>query len=58
MTGEKVRTMGVCADCGSAYAAREQADGSVLPIGVRNGCTCGGTTFLEVESGIGLEAEE
>lgn len=41
------RLMAVCDDCGSAYAAVEQSDGRIAPIGRLNGCACGSTEFSE-----------
>ncbi|WP_290811095.1 hypothetical protein [Halovivax sp.] len=44
------RAMGRCVECGSVYAARKKADGSLLPIGKRDGCECGGTEFVPVNA--------
>ncbi|EMA38608.1 hypothetical protein [Halobiforma nitratireducens] len=40
--------LATCDDCGSAYAATLTDDGDVLPLGARNGCQCGGTSFSRV----------
>lgn len=37
--------MAVCIACGSAYAARIASDGTVQPIGSRDGCRCGSSEF-------------
>lgn len=39
------RRMVVCTSCESAYAARIASDGTVQPIGARDGCRCGSTSF-------------
>lgn len=54
MTGgdESRRLIAACTDCGALYAATELADGSILPIGQRDGCQCGCTAFTPVEEGL------
>ncbi|AEH36245.1 hypothetical protein [Halopiger xanaduensis] len=42
------RMIAACTHCGALYAATELSDGSILPIGRRDGCRCGGTTFTKV----------
>lgn len=42
--------LATCNRCGSAYAAIITEDGKILPLGARNGCRCGGTSFTEVSS--------
>ncbi|NGM67880.1 hypothetical protein G6M89_02445 [Natronolimnobius sp. AArcel1] len=42
------RTMVQCTTCGSAYAARRLDDERFVPIGSRNGCSCGSTSFDEL----------
>ncbi|WP_326544642.1 hypothetical protein [Halopiger goleimassiliensis] len=38
--------MAACENCGSVYAALEHSDGTIRPIGSRDGCTaCGETAF-------------
>ncbi len=49
------RLMVQCTECGSAYAARRTGDDTLLPIGARNGCSCGNSTFVEVEGETILE---
>lgn len=46
-SGETARkkVAAVCTSCGTGYAAEEWADGTIRPIGQRNGCQCGGTSF-------------
>ncbi len=44
---EDTRTIALCTTCGSMYAAREEPDGTVLPIG-RNGCSCEDATFKKL----------
>ena len=44
---DESRLIGVCAKCGSMYAALEFPNGSIRPIGSRDGCTsCGATEFV------------
>ncbi|OVE85480.1 hypothetical protein [Natronolimnobius baerhuensis] len=52
------RTMVQCTACGSAYAARQLDDGSFVPIGSRNGCSCGSTSFDELTDSTLLEFDE
>ncbi len=47
--GESERTMAECLACGSAYAAKEWPDGTIQPIGTKNGCQCGSTEFQAIE---------
>ncbi|TYL35961.1 hypothetical protein CV102_25140 [Natronococcus pandeyae] len=47
--GESKRTLVECLECGSAYAAAQWPDGTVQPIGTKNGCQCGSTEFQAVE---------
>ena len=51
------RLIAACTDCGALYAATELSDGSILPIGQRDGCRCGCTTFTQVNEGL-LESGE
>lgn len=46
------RLIAACTDCGALYAATELADGSILPIGQRDGCQCGCTAFAPVDEGL------
>nr|WP_084777840.1 hypothetical protein [Natrialba sp. SSL1] len=46
--GESERTIAECFDCGNAYAAKKWPDGTIQPIGTRNGCQCGSTEFQAV----------
>lgn len=48
-TGGSERTVAECLACGSVYAAEEWADGTVQPIGTREGCRCGSTAFRTVD---------
>nr|WP_293026996.1 hypothetical protein [Natronococcus sp.] len=48
--GESERTMAQCTSCGSAYAAELWPDGSIKPIGTKDGCQCGSTDFQVTES--------
>ncbi|WP_207593008.1 hypothetical protein [Halomontanus rarus] len=41
----RTKAAGVCEDCGKAFAVFESEDGDVIPIGSRDGCPCGGTSF-------------
>ncbi len=52
------RKMAVCESCGNAYAARETGDGALVPIGNRNGCSCGGSSFSEVAVETDLDFDE
>ncbi len=54
----KKRGIGLCVDCGAAYAVRENSDGALLPIGSRTGCSCGGTVFEEIDSEAALDYDE
>ncbi|WP_254528381.1 hypothetical protein [Natrinema gelatinilyticum] len=47
--GEGQRTIAKCISCGSAYAAEKWPDGTIQPIGTRDGCQCGATEFQVVE---------
>ncbi|TYL38381.1 hypothetical protein CV102_11240 [Natronococcus pandeyae] len=47
--GESERTLAECLACGSAYAATRWTDGTIQPIGTKNGCQCGSTEFRIVE---------
>lgn len=46
------RMIAACTDCGALYAATELSDGSILPIGRRDGCRCGGTEFTKVNEAL------
>ncbi|AGB36279.1 hypothetical protein Natoc_0414 [Natronococcus occultus SP4] len=48
--GESKRTIAECLVCSSAYAAKEWTDGTIQPIGTRNGCRCGSTEFQALET--------
>ena len=52
------RLIAACTDCGALYAATELSDGSILPIGQRDGCRCGCTTFTRVNDGFLESADE
>ncbi|MFC7237049.1 hypothetical protein ACFQS4_14695 [Saliphagus sp. GCM10025317] len=39
----------ICTSCGAAYAAERWSDEKIRPIGRREGCRCGGTTFEVVD---------
>ncbi|MDG5817786.1 hypothetical protein [Natronococcus sp. A-GB7] len=47
--GESERRMAVCASCESAYAAEVWPDGTIKPIGTKEGCHCGSAEFRVVE---------
>nr|WP_254532758.1 hypothetical protein [Natrinema gelatinilyticum] len=47
--GDGERAIAECLNCGNAYAAKEWPDGTIQPIGTRNGCQCGSTEFQIVE---------
>lgn len=47
--GESERTMAQCTSCGSAYAAEIWPDGTIQPIGTKDGCQCGSTSFQIIE---------
>ncbi|MDQ2051219.1 hypothetical protein RBH26_12090 [Natronolimnohabitans sp. A-GB9] len=53
-TDAKRRTVAVCDECGSLYAALEIDEGDFRPIGRRDGCECGSTAFSPVD-GVGSE---
>lgn len=46
--GTKQKVAAACTACGSVYAAERWSDGKILPIGHREGCGCGSTTFETV----------
>lgn len=46
---ETAHCLATCDQCGTAFAAAETADGDLLPLGSRNGCRCGSTSFSRVE---------
>ncbi|MFU8867917.1 hypothetical protein [Natronococcus sp.] len=60
MGEEERRRMAVCTACGSAYAARVASDGTVQPIGSKDGCRCGSSEFEVVEGStdVGRREEE
>ncbi|USZ73400.1 hypothetical protein NGM15_12455 [Natronosalvus halobius] len=39
----------MCTSCGAAYAAERWSEGKIRPIGRREGCRCGGTSFEVVD---------
>lgn len=39
----------ICTSCGAAYAAEQWSDEKIRPIGRREGCRCGGTSFEVVD---------
>ncbi|WP_081443552.1 hypothetical protein [Haloterrigena turkmenica] len=41
--------LATCDRCGTAYTAAITDDGEILPLGARNGCRCGGTSFSRVD---------
>jgi len=41
--------MAACDHCGAVYAAIEQSDGTIAPIGRLSGCRCGSTEFSELD---------
>ncbi|WP_121741317.1 hypothetical protein [Natronorubrum halophilum] len=43
------RTIAVCEDCGTLYAALEISNEEFRPIGRRDGCECGSTDFTPVD---------
>ncbi|MFC7231098.1 hypothetical protein ACFQMM_06170 [Saliphagus sp. GCM10025308] len=38
-----------CTNCGNVYASHVNPDGTVSPIGQRNGCSCGSSEFTVLE---------
>ncbi|SFC56563.1 hypothetical protein SAMN05444422_110140 [Halobiforma haloterrestris] len=56
--GESERTIAKCLDCGAAYAAKEWPDGTIQPIGIRNGCQCGSSEFEIVEKASSTDPRE
>ena len=46
---DQTRTVAACLECGSVYAALELKDGKLRPIGSRDGCSCGSTSFADLE---------
>jgi len=46
--GESERTVVQCTSCGSAYAAEIWPDGTIQPIGTKDGCECGSAEFQVV----------
>lgn len=48
--GESERTMAQCTSCGSAYAAEIWPDGTIQPIGAKDGCQYGSTNFQVIEN--------
>lgn len=55
---EQRRLIAACTDCGALYAATELSDGSILPIGQRDGCRCGNTSFTPVDEDLLGAADE
>ncbi len=47
--GSERNLLAICDRCGNAYAAIITDDGEIVPIGSRNGCRCGGTSFSRVD---------
>ncbi|SFC70560.1 hypothetical protein SAMN05444422_11582 [Halobiforma haloterrestris] len=41
--------LAACDSCGTVFAATITADDRVLPIGARDGCRCGGTSFSRID---------
>ena len=42
---ERLKVAGRCLECGAVYSAWLLTDGTVQPIGRKDGCQCGGTEF-------------
>lgn len=49
MDDRRRRLLAACDQCGSVYAAIRNADRDIIPVGSRTGCSCGGSSFSEVE---------
>ncbi|RQG95081.1 hypothetical protein [Natrarchaeobius chitinivorans] len=47
--GESDRTIAECLDCGNVYAVKEWPDGTIQPIGMRNGCQCGAAELQVIQ---------
>ncbi len=47
--GKRERILAECLACRSVYAAQKWADGTIKPIGAKNGCRCGSTEFRALE---------
>lgn len=47
--GGSKRTVAECVSCGAGYAVQKWPDGTVQPIGTKNGCQCGSTEFRAIE---------
>ncbi|MBZ6496578.1 hypothetical protein [Natrinema longum] len=45
---EDETVMAACTACESVFAAKETANGTILPIGRPQGCQCGSTDFEPV----------
>ncbi|MFC4542035.1 hypothetical protein ACFO5R_08860 [Halosolutus amylolyticus] len=45
----QARTVAACVQCGSIYAAIELDGGGLQPIGSRDGCSCGSTSFTDLD---------
>ncbi|WP_265111735.1 hypothetical protein [Halosolutus halophilus] len=45
----QARTIAACTRCGSIYAAIELGEGDLRPIGSRDGCSCGSTSFTDLD---------
>ncbi len=56
--GESERTVAECLGCGSAYAAQKWPDGTIQPIGTRNGCQCESTEFRVIGGSTPVHREE
>ena len=44
-TDEREKVAAQCRDCGAVYSAWVLADGTVQPIGRKDGCRCGSSGF-------------
>lgn len=51
-TDETQRTIAACDQCGALYAALELSDDKLRPIGRRDGCQCGSTSFSDVDGSL------
>lgn len=50
MTGKGDDFLAACDDCGAVYAATETETGRIIPLGSREGCQCGSSSFSRVDT--------
>lgn len=46
---ERRKVAAGCVSCGSVYASYQWSDGTILPIGQKEGCECGSAEFQPID---------